>query len=83
MGVAAQFGEVEQLREIRMEIVEEMTRNATIAVRRAGSESGREGPNPGVKNLTEQELGQLGALRARREILGEDEQGLQGMARAG
>ena len=40
MGVAAQFGEVEQLREIRMEIVEEMTPNATIAVRRAGSESG-------------------------------------------
>jgi hypothetical protein len=37
MGIAAQLGEVEQLPEIHLEIGEEVTGNAAIAARRAGS----------------------------------------------
>src|ERR1700681_2438952 len=73
MGIAGQLGEVEQLREIRLEIGEEVTRNAAIALRGAGSESGRESLDTGVKNVTEQELGQLVAPRVGREILGKDQ----------
>jgi hypothetical protein len=83
MGIAAQLGELEQLREIRFEIGEEVTSNTAIAARRAGSQDGRESLDTGVKNLTELELGQLGAPRLRRGILGEDQPGLQGMARRG
>jgi hypothetical protein len=53
MGIAAQLGELEQLREIRLEIGEEVTSNAAIAARRAGSQDGRESLDTGVKNLTE------------------------------
>jgi hypothetical protein len=83
MGITAQLGEVEQLREIRLEIGEEVTGNAAIVARRAGSESGRESLDTGVKNITEQELRQLGSPWARWEILGEDQPGPQGMARGG
>ena len=71
-----------------MEIGEEVTGNAAIAARRAGSESGRESLDTQVKNLTEYEVGQSGAPvvwepQPQREILREDEPGLQGMARGG
>jgi hypothetical protein len=83
MGIAAQLGEVEQLREIGLEIGKEVTGHAAIMARRAGSERGREGLDTGVKNLTESELGQWGTPRLRREILGKDQAGLQRMARGG
>jgi hypothetical protein len=53
MGIAAQLGEMEQLREIRFEIGEEVTSNTAIAARRAGSHDGCESLDTGVKNLTE------------------------------
>jgi len=40
MGIAAQLGELSQLREIRLEIGEEVTDNTAIAVRRAESQGG-------------------------------------------
>jgi len=94
MGIAAQLGEVEQLRELGLEIGEEVTGHAAIAARRAGSESGRESLDTHVKNLTKYEGGQSGAPvlggaelfwepQPQREILREDEPGLQGMARGG
>ena len=45
MGIAAQLGEVEQLREIRLEIGEEVTSYAAIASRRADLQVGRESLN--------------------------------------
>jgi hypothetical protein len=57
MGIAAQLGEVEQLREIRLEIGEEVTSDAAKAARRTGSQSGVESLDTRVENLTEQELG--------------------------
>jgi hypothetical protein len=53
MGIAAQLGELEQLREIGLEIGEEVTSHAAIAGRRAGLQDGRERLDTGVKNLTE------------------------------
>ena len=53
MGIAAQLGEVEQLREIRLEIGEEVTSHAAIASRRAELQVGCESLDTGVKNLTE------------------------------
>jgi len=90
MGIAAQLRELEHLREIRLEIGEEATSHAAIALRRAGLHVGRESLDTGVKNLTESksaerplELGLWGAPRLRREILGEDQARLQGVAFAG
>src|SRR5229473_6253190 len=83
MGVAAQFGEVEQLREICLKIGEEVTSHAAIAARLAGSQNGRESLDTGVKNLTKSKLGLLVAPRLWREILGEDQPGLQRMTRRG
>jgi len=72
MGIAAQLGEVEQLREICLKIGEEVTSHAAIAARRAGSQNGRESLDTGVKNLTKSKLGLLVAPRLWREILGDD-----------
>src|SRR5712691_7151629 len=90
MGIAAQLGELEQLREIGLEIGEEVTSHAAIASRRAELQVGCESLDTGVKNLTEakqaerqSELGLWGAPRLRREILGEDQPGLQRMTRRG
>jgi len=90
MGIAAQLREVEHLRGIRLEIGEEVTSHAAIASRRAELQVGCESLDTGVKNLTEakqaerqSELGLWGAPRLRREILGEDQPGLQRMTRTG
>src|SRR5712691_3007029 len=83
MGIAAQLGEVEQLREICLKIGEEVTSHAAIAARRAGSQNGRESLDTGVKNLTKSKLGLLVAPRLWREILGDDQLGLQRMTRRG
>src|SRR5260370_34850557 len=90
MGIAAQLGEVEHLRELGLEIGKEVPSHAAIALRRAGLHVGRESLDTGVKNLTESksaerplELGLWGAPRLRREILGEDQARLQGVAFAG
>jgi len=90
MGIAAQLRELEHLREIRLEIGEEATSHAAIALRRAGLHVGRESLDTGVKNLTESksaerppELGLWGTPRLRREILAEDQPGLQRMTRRG
>jgi hypothetical protein len=86
MGIAAQLGEVEQLREIGLEIGKEVTGHAAIMARRAGSERGREGLDTRVKDLPKSEMAQSGAPggaepRRHREILWEDQPGLQRMAR--
>jgi hypothetical protein len=88
MGIAAQLGEVDHLREIGLEIGEEVTGHAAVAAHRTGLESGCESLDTHVKNLTKSEVGQSGAPflggaepRPYREILGEDEPWLQGMAR--
>jgi hypothetical protein len=83
MGIAAQLGEVEQLREICFKIGEEVTSHAAIAACRAGSQNGRESLDTSIKNVTKSKLGLLGAPRLWREILGEDQPGLQRMTYRG
>jgi hypothetical protein len=57
MGIAAQLREVEQLREIRLEIGEEATGGKSIVGYSMGSQGGRESPDTGVKNLLESGMG--------------------------
>jgi hypothetical protein len=52
MGIAAQLGEVEHLREICLEIRKEVTGHAAIMKRRAGADCGRESLDTHVKNVT-------------------------------
>jgi hypothetical protein len=56
MGIAAQLGEVEQVREIGLEIGKEVTGHAAIVAHRAGSECGRESLDTHIKNLPKQEV---------------------------
>jgi hypothetical protein len=53
MGIAAQLREVEHLREIHLEIGEEVTGHAAIAARGAGPQDGRESLDTVVNNLSE------------------------------
>ena len=52
MGIAAQLGEVEHLRELGLEIGKEVTGHAAIMARRAGAERGRESLDTHFKNVT-------------------------------
>ena len=61
MGIAAQFREIAQLREIRLEIRKEATNSESIAFYRAGSQGGRESLDMGAKNLLEYRMRQSGA----------------------
>jgi len=91
--VAAQLGELAHLREVRLEIGEEVTRGASIADYGAGFQGGRESLNKVLKHLPEYGVRQgrwrapvLGgarfsrAWRPWREILGKDQPRLQGMS---
>ena len=82
MGIAAQVGECGEVRELGLEIGEEVPGHAAIAARSARSERGGESLDPEVQEVPKSEVGQ-GEPRPGREILGQEESGWQGMARGG
>ena len=67
-----------------MEIGEEATGGDSVAGYCTGSQRGGQSLDTGVKKFTESKVGELGGelfRESRREILREDQAGLQGMAR--
>ena len=87
VGIAAQLREVQDLREVGLQKGEEAMGRKSIAVYRTGTQGGGENLNVSVKKLLAW-MGRWGrrvwvAARARREILGQDQVGLEGMAGSG
>src|SRR5260370_40918420 len=87
MGIAAQLGEVEHLRELGLEIGKEVPGHAAIVARRAGDERGRESLDTQGKKVTESEAKKTGAqvfrgtepclkTQPERDILRKDELGV-------